>query len=117
MISNRRASLSEISFTNPIEITNSTVNIVNLSVSGSGTPCDGDILPVPRAEGGMQGGGGFTAGVAGLVLAPTGTLGFTQQVTSPSTAAITFAIYCSDASASGLTNIAVNASLVTEEWF
>jgi hypothetical protein len=31
---------------------------VNLSVSGSGTPCDGDILPVPRAEGGMQGGGG-----------------------------------------------------------
>ena len=31
---------------------------VNLTINGSGTKCDGDVLPVPRAEGGMEGGGG-----------------------------------------------------------
>jgi hypothetical protein len=31
---------------------------VNLTINGSGTPCDGEILPVPRAAGGLEGGGG-----------------------------------------------------------
>jgi len=31
---------------------------INLTINGSGTKCDGEILPVPRAEGGLEGGGG-----------------------------------------------------------
>jgi hypothetical protein len=31
---------------------------VNASITGSGTACDGKILQIPRATGGMEGGGG-----------------------------------------------------------
>jgi hypothetical protein len=32
--------------------------VINASIEGSGTACDGKILPIPRVTGGMGGGGG-----------------------------------------------------------
>jgi hypothetical protein len=33
-------------------------DVINASIDGSGTACDGKILPIPRVAGGMSGGGG-----------------------------------------------------------
>jgi hypothetical protein len=33
-------------------------NTINIQIVGSGTPCDGDNLTIPRVVGGLGGGGG-----------------------------------------------------------
>lgn len=68
---------------------------------------------------GVQGGGSADMqGVTGIALAPNQSLPMVFQESSPGAGvAVTYAIFCADARASGLTNNALNASILIEETF
>lgn len=67
---------------------------------------------------GVQAGGSSATGVTGTtgVLTMSLVTPLEWVEASPGTSAVTYAIYCADANASGLTNQAVQAEMVIEEW-
>lgn len=66
----------------------------------------------------VQGGAGPFTGVAGLTLAPIGSLSLEWQKASPGAgSSVAYTLECSDANASGLTNQALTATLIVQEYY